>query len=190
MSTGPAVAPVAGLPGVLLVETLRFSYERGWFTESFNAADFAAAGIDRVFIQDNHSFNAESGTLRGLHFQRPPAAQAKLVRVLRGAIFEVAVDIRADSTSFGRYAAVRLDATEGRQLYIPEGFAHGYCTLEAETEVFYKVTAPYSPADEDGLAWDDPTLGIKWPVAAADATMVARDRSWPRLADLRPWPGA
>jgi len=180
--------PLPALPEVRLVESRRFGDERGWFSETFNAADFAAAGIDAAFVQDNQSFSAAAGTVRGLHFQRPPHAQDKLVRVLRGAILDVVVDIRAGSPSFGHHVSVRLDAEKGQQLWVPAGFAHGFCTLEPDTEVFYKVTAFYSPADEGGVLWNDPDLGIAWPVSEADATLAPRDRDWPRLRDLEPLP--
>lgn len=176
------------LAGVQILIPRRFGDERGWFTESYNAGRLAQeAGISTVFIQDNLSFSARPGTVRGLHFQCPPAAQAKLVSVIVGAVFDVVVDIRHGSPTFGRYAAVRLTAQEGNQLYIPEGFAHGYCTLEPGTVFAYKVSAAYTPAADAGIFWDDPALAIPWPEQARQGAVVSdKDARLPRLAAMAP----
>ncbi|MCF8506878.1 MAG: dTDP-4-dehydrorhamnose 3,5-epimerase [Caulobacter sp.] len=173
------------IPGLHLSQPRRFEDERGWFTESYNACRFAAeTGHAPVFVQDNMSSSRTPGTIRGLHFQRKPAAQAKLVSVVRGAVLDVAVDLRRDSPTFGRHSAVELSADNGRQFFIPAGFAHGFCTLEPDTLVLYKVTAHYAPAEDAGLAWDDPELGIAWPVEPARAVLSEKDRRHPRLAGL------
>lgn len=174
------------LPGPLLISTRRFGDDRGFFIETYSARDFAALGIDEPFVQDNHSLSAAVGTIRGMHFQLPPHAQAKLVRVLRGAILDIAVDLRRSSPGFGRHVAVELSAANGLQLYIPAGFAHGFCTLEPDTEVAYKVSAPYVPALDRGVAWDDPDLALPWPFEAANVTLSDKDRRAPRLRDLPP----
>ena len=155
---------------------------RGRFFETWNAREFAAIGITEFFVQDNHVVNPARGTLRGLHYQLPPAAQGKLVRVTRGAIFDVAVDIRRGSRGFGRHVGVVLSAENWHQLWVPAGFAHGYCTLEDDTEVLYKVTDYYSPEHERGIAWNDPQLLIAWPVIAETPIVSERDGRWPPLA--------
>ena len=158
---------------------------RGYFFEAFRQDLFerdVAPGVP--VVQDNQSLSRPAGSLRGLHFQLDPRAQAKLVRVLRGSILDVAVDIRPSSPTFGQHVAVTLSAENKAQLYVPTGFAHGFCTLEPDTEVFYKTSDFYSPAHDRGLAWNDPALGIVWPVGEADATLSDRDRLHPRLADL------
>jgi dTDP-4-dehydrorhamnose 3,5-epimerase len=176
------------IPDVKLVHATRHGDPRGWFMETWRADLAAAAGIHAVFVQDNASFSAEVGTVRGLHFQRAPHAQGKLVRVVRGAVWDVAVDVRAGSPTFGKWVAARLDAVTGDQIWVPPGFAHGFCTLEPDTEVSYKCTAVYAPAHEGGLAWDDPDLAIPWPVDPAAARLSARDRLHPRLSALRELP--
>lgn len=168
------------LEGVVLITPDKFGDERGFFSETYNAAALAAHGIDCAFNQDNQSLSATPGTLRGLHFQKPPTAQTKLVRVARGAILDVAVDIRTGSPTYGRHVAATLSSENWTQILVPKGFAHGFCTLEPDTEVIYKVDAPYSPDDEGGLAWDDPKLGIEWPDFAG-AVLSGRDREWPGL---------
>jgi dTDP-4-dehydrorhamnose 3,5-epimerase len=168
---------------VKIIVPRRVGDTRGLFSEVWNARDFSSVGIDPDFIQDNHVRSPLRGTLRGLHFQLPPAAQGKLMRVSRGAIFDVAVDIRRGSPTFGRYADAVLSADNWRQLWVPTGFAHGYCTLEDDTEVQYKVTDYYSPPHERGIAWSDPELLITWPVTAETAIVSERDRQLPRLAE-------
>ena len=172
------------LEGVLLIVPRRFGDDRGHFCETYNRDAFVQIGAAREFIQDNQSFSRHYATVRGLHFQIPPFAQAKLVRVLRGAIFDVAVDIRRGSGSYGRAFGANLSAENGRQLFVPEGFAHGFCTLEANTEVLYKVNAPHSRDHERGLKWNDPALGIAWPIGENDAVILERDRNLPSLAVL------
>ena len=153
------------IAGLLLIEPKKFGDHRGFFSETFREDVLAAAGFKGRFVQDNHSLSSEVGTLRGLHFQKPPRAQAKLVRVVRGGILDVVVDIRAGSPSFGRHLAVELSAENGRQLLVPEGFAHGFVTLEPDTEVIYKVTDYYAPESDSGILWNDPDLGIDWGLA-------------------------
>lgn len=169
---------------VLQLTPTRHGDDRGFFCEIYNAERFAALGITDSFVQDNQSLSARKATVRGLHFQIPPAAQAKLVRVVRGAVLDVAVDIRRGSPSFGKHVTAVLSATTGNQLYIPAGFAHGFCTLEPATEIAYKVSVPYSREHDRGLLWDDPDLGIAWPVRADEAVLSDRDREHPGLADL------
>jgi dTDP-4-dehydrorhamnose 3,5-epimerase len=182
--SGNASARTLAIPGPLLVEHRRFADERGVFAETFSKRDFAAIGIADDFVQDNASLSRQPGTVRGLHFQAPPRAQAKLVRVVRGAILDVAVDLRHGSPCFGRHVAVTLAAGDGRALYVPAGFAHGFCTLERETEVAYKASDFHAPEADGGIAWDDPALGIDWPVAAHEAVLSAKDRLLPALHDL------
>lgn len=172
------------IPEVKLLRPRKFADARGFLSETYNRDVLARAGLPGDFVQENHSLSVAAGTVRGLHFQIPPMAQDKLVRVLRGAIIDVAVDLRRDSPSFGRHVAVRLDAADWTQLFIPTGFAHGFCTLEPDTEVLYKMTNLYSPAHERGVAWDDPALGVDWPVAPEQAVLSERDLVHPRLAAL------
>lgn len=175
------------IPAVKRVVPKRFGDERGWFSETYRADVLAKDGIADLFIQDNQSFSAPKGTVRGLHFQRHPMAQAKLIRVLAGAILDVAVDLRRDSPTYGRHVAVRLDAEAGEQLYVPVGFGHGFCTLVPDTMVAYKVAGGvYSPEHDGAVLWNDPALGIDWPVTEAEAQLSAKDRVAPRLADLPP----
>jgi dTDP-4-dehydrorhamnose 3,5-epimerase len=171
------------LPEVKIVVPRRIGDHRGFFSEVWNAQGLAAAGISAVFVQDNHIRNPGAGTMRGLHYQLPPRAQGKLVRVSRGAVFDVAVDIRRGSPRFGQHVGEVLSADNWRQLWVPPGFAHGYCTLEDDTEVQYKVTDYYDPASERGIAWDDPALGIAWPVKATQVILSERDRRLPHLGD-------
>jgi dTDP-4-dehydrorhamnose 3,5-epimerase len=175
------VVPTA-LADVRLIKPKRFGDDRGFFSETYNKRTFAEAGIDLDFVQDNHSRSARTGTVRGLHFQTAPFAQDKLVRVTRGRILDVAVDLRRGSPTFGRHVSVELSAANWTQLLVPIGFAHGFCTLEDDTEVIYKVTNYYSAEHDKGVAWDDPALGIDWPVDAADATLSDKDRRQPTLA--------
>ncbi|MCO5089971.1 dTDP-4-dehydrorhamnose 3,5-epimerase [Bosea sp. (in: a-proteobacteria)] len=169
------------IPAVKIVTPKRLGDHRGFFSETWSRESFAAAGLNLDFVQDNHSLSGPAGTLRGLHFQSPPFAQDKLVRVTRGAILDVAVDIRASSPTFGLHVAVELSAQNWKQLLVPAGFAHGFVTLEPDTEVLYKVTAPYAPQSDHGLAFDDPALGIDWRLPLAALTLSEKDRKHPRL---------
>ena len=171
------------IPEVKILALKKFGDDRGVFSETYNKAVFAAAGIDAVFVQDNHSLSREVSVVRGLHFQTPPHAQAKLVRVTRGAIFDVAVDLRRAAPTFGRHVTQVVSADDWNQIYIPEGFAHGFCTLEPYTEVLYKVTALYAPDHDRGILWNDPELGIAWPVEAGEAIVSDKDRKLPALRD-------
>jgi dTDP-4-dehydrorhamnose 3,5-epimerase len=172
------------IDGVLLIETRRIHDGRGFFSETYNAVELAVHGVDAGFVQDNVSLSTASGTVRGLHFQGPPFAQAKLIRVARGAIFDVAVDIRAGSPSFGRHVAVELSAENGLQLFVPAGFAHGFATLRPLTEIAYKVSAPYSAEHDMGILWSDPRLRIDWPLAEDEAVLSAKDAALPLLSQL------
>jgi len=173
-----------GIPDVKIVTPQRFGDHRGFFSETYNRQRFAEAGICEEFVQDNHSLSAASGTVRGLHFQSRPYAQTKLIRVVRGRILDVAVDIRRSSPTYGKHVAVELSAENGCQLFVPVGFAHGFCTLEPDTEILYKVSAFYSAAHDHGLAFDDPALGIAWPIPPGQAILSDKDRKHPRLAEL------
>lgn len=159
---------------------------RGQFSETYSQRALDAAGLSLVFVQDNHSVSNAQGVVRGLHFQTHPHAQGKLVRVTRGAVFDVAVDIRQGSPTYGRHVSAVLSAENWHELYIPVGFAHGFCTLEPRTEVLYKVTDYYAPECDCGLRWDDPELDISWPVRAKEAILSDRDRRHPKLAELGP----
>jgi len=175
------------IPDVKIVTPPRYGDARGYFCETFSSRLFAENVAPVTFVQDNQSRSAKAGTIRGLHFQTPRHAQGKLVRVLRGAILDVAVDIRRASPAFGRHVAVELSADNGRQLWVPPGFAHGFCTLEDDSEVFYKVTDFYAPVYDKGFAFDDSALAIAWPVELSAAILSDRDRRHPRLADLEPF---
>jgi dTDP-4-dehydrorhamnose 3,5-epimerase len=172
------------IPDVKVVRPQRFGDDRGWFSETYRADRLGEAGVAAAFVQDNQSFSAPAGTVRGLHFQLAPAAQAKLVRVLAGAILDVAVDLRRASPTFGHHVALRLDAAGGEQLFVPAGFAHGFCTLEPDTMVAYKVDAYYSPEHDRALLWNDPALAIPWPVSPETAILSAKDSRAPTLAGL------
>lgn len=172
------------IPDVWTYTPRRYEDDRGWFSETYNSAVLGPALQNRVFVQDNQVLSRFAWTLRGLHFQAPPKAQDKLVRVLRGAILDVAVDIRRNSPFFGGWVSRTLTAHEGTQMFIPRGFAHGYLTLEPDTEVLYKVTEFYSPQHEGGLAWDDPQIAIDWGLKG-DVVLAPRDRCLPRLAQLQ-----
>jgi dTDP-4-dehydrorhamnose 3,5-epimerase len=172
------------IPEILVITPKRFADTRGFFVETFNARAYAEVIPGVTFVQDNMSLSAPRFTVRGLHFQAPPHAQAKLVSVLRGAVLDVAVDIRRGSPNFGRHVAVTLTAARGAQLFVPPGFAHGFCTLEPETLVHYKVSDFYAPAAERGLFWADPALAIAWPMTQDEAALSERDRHHPALADL------
>jgi dTDP-4-dehydrorhamnose 3,5-epimerase len=166
------------------IRPVRHRDPRGFFSEIFREDVLRQHGIDIAFVQENHSLSGDRGVVRGLHFQVPPEAQAKLVRVGAGSILDVAVDIRQGSPSYGRHVAIVLSAAEGNQLFVPEGFAHGFCTLEPNTEIVYKVNRYYSAEHDRGLAWDDPALAIAWPVSAAEALLSDKDRRQPVLAEL------
>lgn len=172
------------IDAVKLIRPQRFRDPRGFFVETWNRRAFAAHGMDADFVQDNLSCSRQAGTLRGLHLQRRPAGQAKLVRVARGAAFDVAVDVRPGSPSFGQHVAAVLTAEAGELLFIPAGFAHGFCTLEADSEVAYKVSHYHAPDCEVGISWDDPQLGISWPLDGRSPVLSDRDRRLPRLADI------
>lgn len=164
----------------------RFGDERGFFEETYNRRAFEAAGITAEFVQDNQSLSRIPGTLRGLHFQAPPHAQAKLVRVARGAILDVAVDLRRASPTYGRWVSAELTQENGAQIFVPRGFAHAFVTLRPDTLVAYKADGFYDRESEGGLAFDDPDLAIPWPFPASELTLSDRDRAWPRLHDLPP----
>jgi dTDP-4-dehydrorhamnose 3,5-epimerase len=172
------------IEGPLLLTVRRFGDHRGFFMETYSHPDFVAVGVPETFVQDNHSLSAQIGTLRGMHFQLPPRAQAKLVRVLRGAILDVVVDIRRSSPSFGRHVAVCLSGEGGEQFYVPPGFAHGFITLTPDAEVAYKVSDTYAPEHDRGIAWDDPDLALPWPAMPEPPTLSDKDRRHPRLRDL------
>jgi dTDP-4-dehydrorhamnose 3,5-epimerase len=175
------------LPGLKLIHASSIADPRGYFAETYVRRDFAAVGIEQEFVQDNQSRSHAAGTIRGLHFQIPPFAQAKLIRVLRGRIFDVAVDLRRSSPHYGKHVSVELAADTGDQFLLPVGFAHGFCTLEPETEVFYKVDAGYSAAHERGIHWLDPALAIPWPVGQSDAKLSKKDGELPSLRELPPY---
>jgi dTDP-4-dehydrorhamnose 3,5-epimerase len=172
------------LPGVLLITPPRFGDVRGWFSESYNAAKLATLGVSTVFVQDNHSFSATPGTLRGLHFQAPPHAQDKLVRCSRGVIFDVAVDIRNGSPTYGQWYGAELSAENGQQLLVPKGFLHGFVTRVADTEVQYKCSDIYAPDCDGGLRWDDPDIGIDWGLSG-DPVLSAKDAVAPFLSTFQ-----
>lgn len=180
-----AVEPLA-IPDVRIVRPKKFGDARGFFSETYSASAFADAGIPDVFVQDNHSFSAAAGTVRGLHFQRNPRAQAKLVRVIRGRILDVVADLRRSSPTYGRWVAAEISAEAWNQIYVPVGFAHGFCTLEPDTEIAYKVTDTYAPAEDGGVFWQDEDLAIDWPVSPERAILSDKDRLLPRLRDLPP----
>jgi dTDP-4-dehydrorhamnose 3,5-epimerase len=170
------------LPDVLLITPRVHRDNRGHFMEAYKRSDFSAAGIDEIFVQENHSSSVR-GVLRGLHFQRAPQAQSKLVRVVSGRIFDVAADIRPDSPTRGSWVGAELSADDGSLLYIPEGFAHGFCVLSDRADVVYHTSTEYSPEHESGIMWNDPALGIEWPIA--EPIVSDRDQRWPQLAGVR-----
>lgn len=172
------------IPDVKLIRMNRFADARGYFCETFQRSAFAEKGVPHDFVQDNQSSSERVGTVRGLHFQRPPFAQAKLVRVLRGAILDVVVDLRRLSPTFGRHVSVKLDSESDEQLFVPKGFAHGFCTLQPQTVVFYKVDEVYSPGHDGGLCWADPELAIEWPVRTSEALLSPKDRTLPTFDQL------
>ncbi|WP_369425121.1 dTDP-4-dehydrorhamnose 3,5-epimerase [Methanothrix sp.] len=168
------------IPDVVMIEPRVFRDERGFFMESYKHSEFAAFGIKERFVQDNHS-RSKKGVLRGLHYQNPPRAQGKLVRAVSGEIFDVAVDIRKGSPTYGRWVGVNLSEENMRMLYIPAGFAHGFLTLSDVADVMYKTTDEYSPEHEAGIIWNDPEIGIKWPLD--EPVLSPRDARWPGLRD-------
>ena len=174
------------LPGVYIIEPQVFGDARGYFMETFNQRDFQEAGLNYSFVQDNQSMSLK-GVLRGLHWQAAPHTQAKLVRVIRGAVWDVAVDIRAGSPTFGKFAAVTLSAENGRQSYVPRGFAHGFIVLEDDTLFSYKCDDLYDPPSERGMRYDDPAIGIPWPDLGVPPILSEKDRRHPCLADIEPW---
>jgi dTDP-4-dehydrorhamnose 3,5-epimerase len=174
----------ASIEAVKIITPEPFSDSRGVLFETYNRKRFAEHGIALEFVQDTQSTSVKTGTIRGLHFQSSPAAQDKLVRVLRGSIFGVAVDLRRSSPSYGKWTAEELSAANGKQMLVPIGFAHGFCTLEPDTQVFYKVTAYYSPANDLGIAWNDPDLAITWPAPPERAVLSDRDTRQPRFNPL------
>ena len=177
------VTPLS-IPDVMILEPERFSDERGFFSETYNRRALAECGIELDFVQDSHSLSRSRGTIRGLHYQSPPFAQNKLIRVVRGSVLDVAVDLRRGSPTYGRHVAAIISAQAWNQILVPVGFAHGFCTLEADTEIVYKVTDYYAPAHDRGILWNDPDLDIEWPVADEIAVLSARDRSLPRLRNI------
>ncbi len=170
---------------VLLIRSRRFDDQRGYFMETWSHAAFGQLGINANFVQDNQSLSVKPGTVRGLHFQVPPHAQAKLVRVLQGSVFDVAVDLRGGSATYGKWCGVKLMAGGPEQLYIPAGFAHGFLTLEPDTVVSYKVDAPYAPQCDAGIRWNDPEIGVDWPLDPAQAVLSDKDAALPLLATFR-----
>jgi dTDP-4-dehydrorhamnose 3,5-epimerase len=181
---GNVEARAFGIGGPLLLSVRRFADPRGVFVETYNRRDFTTIGIAEEFVQDNQSVSTHPGTVRGLHFQRHPHAQAKLVRVLRGRLLDVAVDLRTGSPTYGRHVAAELSAENGHMLYVPAGFAHGFVTREPMTEVAYKVSDLYAPDCDGGVLWNDPELAIAWGVAPEAAVLSDKDLRLPRLADL------
>lgn len=172
------------IPGVMLITPRHIGDERGYFAEIFRASQFAQVCGDWTFVQDNESRSAKAGTVRGLHFQAEPHSQGKLLRCTAGALFDVAVDIRRASPTYGQWVSETLTPENGKQLWVPPGFAHGFCSLEPDTVVCYKVTSYYNAESERGLAWDDPAIGVTWPSVANPETLSGKDRAQPLLADL------
>ncbi len=171
---------------VKLISGKRFADSRGWFSEVYNARTLAGCGLELTFVQDNQSLSRERGTIRGLHFQSPPHGQAKLVRCLRGAVFDVAVDIRQGSPTFGHWVGAELSEQNGKQLFIPIGFAHGFMTLMPETEVFYKVSDFYAPIFDSGLRWNDPDIGVEWPEVLREGHFLSeKDERLPFLRQFQ-----
>ena len=175
------------IAGVKLLRPRLFRDERGWFAEVFSSEILERLALPHRFVQDNHSLSLRAGTLRGLHFQVPPHAQSKLVRVVRGAVFDVVVDVRRNSPTFGRHVAVELSAENRLQLFVPPGFAHGFLTLRPDTEALYKVDAGYAPAHERGVNFADPELALPWPRPPGVRVVSAKDRALPQLREIEPW---
>jgi dTDP-4-dehydrorhamnose 3,5-epimerase len=172
------------IDGVLIIRPRKFEDARGFFAPVFRPDDLEVAGVTHGWVQENQSLSLRKGTIRGLHFQKPPFAQAKLLRVIRGGAFDVSVDLRRASPTYGQHVAIELSAENLAHVYIPPGFAHGFCTLTDNTEVLYKVSAEWSPAHEGGLLWNDPALNITWPVDPSTISLAERDQRWPRLAEI------
>lgn len=177
------IVPLA-IQDVKLITPRRFGDHRGFFEETYNQDSFVANGVDTIFVQDNHSLSDAIGTVRGLHFQSPPRAQAKLVRCGRGRLFDVAVDIRKGSATFGQWVGEELSFQNGRMLLVPAGFAHGFMTLEAETEIIYKCSDTYAPETEGAVRWDDPDIGIDWPLVSGQPQLSEKDKIAPLLRDI------
>ncbi|MBT8398742.1 MAG: dTDP-4-dehydrorhamnose 3,5-epimerase [Gemmatimonadetes bacterium] len=174
---------VTGVSGLVVFEPLKYEDDRGFLSETYSRAELKKAGIDVGFVQENHSFSAMAGTIRGLHFQAPPSAQAKLIRVVRGSVFDVAVDLRVGSPTYGSWEGVELSEKRWNQIFVPAGFAHGFCTLEPETHLVYKVSEPYSLQCEGGVAWDDPDLAIEWP-RMERYVISEKDRALPPFSEF------
>ncbi|MGJ8583676.1 MAG: dTDP-4-dehydrorhamnose 3,5-epimerase [Marinosulfonomonas sp.] len=172
------------LPGVLVITPARFADDRGFFSESYNRARMVENGIDTAFLQDNHSFSTTAGTVRGLHYQSPPHAQAKLVRCGRGSLFDVAVDIRKGSPTFGKWTGVELSFENGKQLLVPAGFLHGFATLQENTEIIYKCSDYYAPDCDGAVRFDDPDIGIDWGIDTSNVVLSAKDEAAPTLANI------
>ncbi len=172
------------IPDIRILRPKKHGDHRGFFSETHNEKALQERGIDIDFVQDNHSLSAEKGTVRGLHFQIPPFGQDKLVRVVRGAIFDVAVDLRRSSPTFGQHVSAVVSADEWNQILVPIGFAHGFMTIEADTEVIYKVSNYYAPAHDRGILWNDPELGIDWPLDESEAVLSDKDRAQPRIGEI------
>lgn len=173
------------IPDVKIIKPQKHGDHRGFFSETYSKKALAQEGVQLDFVQDNHSLSVEKGVIRGLHYQIPPFAQDKLVRVIRGAVFDVAVDLRKRSPTFGKHISVILCAEDWNQVLVPKGFAHGFCTLEPNTEVIYKVTDYYSPKNERGVLWSDPDLGIHWPVSSSASILSDKDKLLPRFSEIR-----
>jgi len=174
----------AAIPEVKIIKPRKHADQRGFFSETYNKRILEQAGIHMEFVQDNHSLSVEKNVVRGLHYQTPPFAQDKLLRVVRGALFDVAVDLRRGSVSFGKHVNAVLSADDWNQILIPQGFAHGFVTLQPNTEVIYKVSNYYSPQNDTGLFWADPELGIEWPVSEAEAILSEKDKRLPRFSEV------
>lgn len=172
------------IPDVKILEPERFADQRGFFSETYNRRTWARCGIELEFVQDSHSLSRSEGTVRGLHYQSPPFTQYKLVRAARGSILDVAVDLRRGSPTYGKHVAAVISAKAWNQVLVPIGFAHGFCTLEPDTEIIYKTTNYYSPEHDHGVLWKDPDLGIEWPVSEEVAVLSAKDRCLPRLSEI------
>lgn len=172
------------IPDVMLITPARFGDKRGFFSETYNKRALVEIGITMDFIQENHAYSADPGTLRGLHFQCPPATQTKLLRVLRGVVLDVCVDCRKGSPTYGQHVMVEMTAESGQQILCPKGFAHGILTLKAHTEITYKVDAYYAPELDSGIRYDDPDLAIDWPLAEEDLVLSEKDRHQPSFRDL------